>query len=104
MMTRNGIVYKLDLSPYTIALDGVMYFFSSKNHLEKFTEKLQENRVLLSYSLTKRFGVNVNITLLSDITLYAKVETRGFLIKHKGDIFTCKKDIILSGVTLTKRN
>lgn len=103
-MTRNGIEYKLDLSPYTIALDGVTYFFSSKNHLEKFTEKLQENRELLSYSLTKRFGVNVNITLLSDITLYAKVETRGFFIKHNGEIFSCKKDIILSGVTLTKRN
>lgn len=104
MMTRNGIVYNLNLSPYIFGINDTMFCFSSKNHLEKFTEKLQENRELISYSLSKRFGFNINVTLLADINLYAKVESRGFLIKHRGESYTCKKDIILSGATLTKKN
>ncbi len=78
--------------------------FSSINHLGKFMEKLNENRDTISYSLSKRFGVNVNFALLSDIVLYSKIETRGFLINHKGVFYTCKKDIILNGATLTKKN
>lgn len=104
MMTRNGIVYKLELSPYTITIDETTFYFSSKNHLEKFTEKLTENRELIGYSLSKRFGFNINIELLADIVLYSKVETRGFLIIHKGGTYLCKKDIILSGGKVTKKN
>lgn len=104
MMTRNGIVYKLELSPYKVTIAGVTYMFSSVNHLDKFMEKLNENRDTISYSLSKRFGVSVDIAILSDIVLYSKVETRGFLISHKGVSYSCKKDIILNGATLTKKN
>ena len=104
MVTRNGIAYKLELSPYKVTVESVTYMFSSINHLDKFMEKLNENRDTISYSLSKRFGVSVNLTILSDIVLYSKVETRGFLISHKGVPYSCKKDIILSGVILTKKN
>lgn len=104
MMTRNGIVYKLELSPYKATVEGVTFMFSSVNHLEKFLEKLGENRELITYSLSKRFGFSVNLSILNDIVLYAKVETRGFLIEHKGVYYSCKKDIILSGGILTKKN
>jgi hypothetical protein len=104
MMTRNGIVYKLELSPYSATIEGITYMFSSVNHMEKFLEKINENREIISYSLSKRFNVNINFGILSDIVLYAKIETRGFLIKHKGEIFSCKKDIILNGATLMKKN
>nr|DAI89899.1 MAG TPA: hypothetical protein [Caudoviricetes sp.] len=103
MMTRNGIVYDLKLSPYYITIDEVTFYFSSKNHLEKFTEKLTENREVINYSLSKRFGVNINFKILNDIVLYSKVETRGFLIKHKGEAYSCKKHIVLNGVILTKK-
>lgn len=104
MMTRNGIVYKLELSPYKATIEGVTYMFSSINHLDKFMERLNENRELISYSLSKRFGVTVNYGVLSDIVLYSKVETRGFLIEYKGVPYSCKKDIILNGAILTKKN
>lgn len=103
-MTRNGIVYNLKLSSYTIGLNDITYYFSSQNHLEKFTEKLTENRELINYSLSKRFSITVNVNVLADLVLYAKVETRGFLVKHKGEFYSCKKDLILSGVTVTKKN
>lgn len=104
MITRNGIVYKLELSPYTATVEGVTYMFSSVNHLGKFTEKLDENREYISQSLSRRFGVAINIDVLSDIVLYCKVETRGFHIEYEGVSYSCKKDIILSGATLTKKN
>ena len=104
MMTRNGIVYKLELSPYTVTVDDTTFYFSSKNHLEKFTEKLTENREVIGYSLSKRFGFSINIKLLADIVLYSKIETRGFLINRKGVNYLCKKDIILSGGKVTKKN
>lgn len=102
-MTRNGIVYNLYKSPYLIGLNGITFYFSSKNHLEKFTEKMTENRELISYSLSKRFGITINVNMIADITLYATIETRGFLIEHKGDYYTCKKDIILSGAIQMKK-
>lgn len=104
MMTRNGIVYKLDLSPYKVTVDETTFCFSSKNHREKFTEKLIENRELIEYSLSRRFGFNINIKLLADIVLYSKVETRGFLIIRKGETYLCKKDITLSGGKVTKKS
>lgn len=104
MMTRNGIVYNLELSPYKATVEGVTYMFSSVNHLNKFMEKLNENRDIISYSLSKRFSISVNLDILSDVVLYSKVETRGFLINHKGVTYSCKKDIILSGVILMKKN
>lgn len=103
-MTRNGIVYNLNISPYRITLDDITFYFSSINHLEKFSEKLIENRNLIKYSLSKRFGFNVNITLLADIVLYSRVETRGFLITSNGRIYQCKKDITLNGGKMTKKN
>ena len=99
MITRNGIVYDLRLSPYYIKLDKTTYYFSSKNHLEKFNEKLYVHRMAIRTSLTNRFGIDVNITLLADLVLYTKVETRGFYITP----YTCRKDITLDGATLTEK-
>lgn len=104
MITRNGIVYKLELSPYTATVEGVTYMFSSVNHLCKFMEKLDENREIISNSLSRRFGVAINFNVLYDIVVYSKIETRGFYIEYEGVPYTCKKDIILSGATLTKKH
>ena len=103
-MSRNGIVYNLNISPYRITIDDLTFYFSSINHLEKFSEKLNENRKIIKHSLSMRFGFTVNITLLADIVLYSRVETRGFLITSNGRIYQCKKDIILSGGKVTKMN
>lgn len=103
-MTRNGIVYNLNISPYRITIDDLTFYFSSINHLKKFSDKLNENRKIIKHSLSKRFGFTVNITLLADIVLYSRVETRGFLITSNGRIYQCEKDIILNGGKVTKMN
>lgn len=104
MITRNGIVYSLKISPYIIRVGDITYYFSSKNHLEKFTEKLYENRNTLNASLSRRFSVSVEVPTLCDIVLYSKVETRGFYITCKGVEYTCLNNITLSGATLTQKS
>nr|DAO26657.1 MAG TPA: transcriptional regulator [Caudoviricetes sp.] len=104
MMTRNGVIYDLTCSPYYIIIGNTSFYFSSKNHLEKFTEKLYEHRDSIKNSLSNRFGMTVELNILADIILYDKVETRGFFIIHEGVKIKCRKDIILSGTKVTKRN
>lgn len=84
MRTRNGIYYDLKQSTYHYTIDGVMYVFSSFRHRQKFKEKLEDHREQINASLSKRFGISVNVDLLADIVLYRKVETRGFLIVKEG--------------------
>lgn len=98
-MTRNGVVYNLKKSPYTVEENGIKFYFSSKNHMEKFNENLIENRNVLTYSLHKRFKTWLINNELYDLVLYSKVETRGFLVTIEGVDYACLKEIVLSGVS-----
>lgn len=80
MYSRNGVCYDLQRSTYRTTVNGLTFVFSSRLHLDKFKKKLQENRDIINYSLTRRFNVTVDVSQLADIVLYKKIETRGFLI------------------------
>lgn len=97
-MTRNGVVYDLIKSPYVVEENDIKFYFSSKNHMDKFNENLVDNRNTLSYSLYKRFKTWVNNEQLYDLILYNKIESRGFLVIIEGDEFYCLKEIVLNGV------
>lgn len=102
-MTRNGIVYNLKKSPYIVEENGIKFYFSSKNHMEKFKENLDDNRNTLGYSLHKRFKTWLLCNELYDIVLYSKIETRGFLVSIEGNDYICQKEIVLSGVNKIQR-
>lgn len=105
MKTRNNVYYDLELTEFIwVDENGIAYHFSSMLHLGKFCDSLQEQRDIKNYSLSKRFGFTVINNILADIIWYTHCETRGFLIKYNGESFTCKKDIILNGGILTKKN
>ena len=97
-MTRNGVVYNLKKSPYIVEENNIKFYFSSKNHMDKFKENLNDNRNTLAYSLYNRFKLYPIINEMYDIILYGKIETRGFLISIEGEEYVCQKSIILSGV------
>ena len=79
-MTRAGVCYNFEISPYRVTKDMYTFVFSSQLHVEKFKEKYKENRDIINYSLTKRFGFDVCFDTLADVVLYRKIEKRGFLI------------------------
>lgn len=101
MITRNGIFYDLTNSHYKHKIEDLTYVFSSKLHLEKFVKKLQENRDIINYSLSKRFGYSVDVSQLADLVLYKKIESRGFLIISDRGNSLCKDHIKYAGGKVT---
>lgn len=97
VITRNGICYDLKISEYRHTVGGLTFVFSSRLHLEKFIKKLEENRDILNYSLSKRFNIPVDISELADIVLYRKIETRGFLILTNEGNELCRKSLSYYG-------
>lgn len=104
MITRNGVVYNLKISPFIKNELGIRYFFSSKLHLNKFVAQRDANRISLEESLRKRFGFKVSLNIIADLLLYEKIETRGFYIEVEKEEYLCKEDIILSGDLLMKKS
>lgn len=104
MISKRGIAYNLEITPYLIKIGDITYHFSSVNHLEKFTEKLEENRALISASLSNRFGFDIKPYILADLALYSKVETRGFYVSKGSESYKCKKEVRLSGVNQMNKN
>lgn len=103
--TRHNIYYTLSHSVFIHTSEyGADFYFSSRLHLEKFLEGMEDSRTTLNYSLSKRFGIKCDVSNLADFLWYAKCETRGFYVKYKGDVLICKSDLRLDGVTLTKKH
>lgn len=108
MLSRNGVAYNLELSPYEIILEydheKLKYKFSTKLNLEKFTNKLQQNRNKINESLSNRFNIQINNDQLCDIKLYSQIEKRGFYIECKERKFTCLSSIKLNGQNKISKN
>lgn len=104
MITRNGVVYDLNISSYRFTLDGLVFVFSSKLHLEKYKKKYKENRDIINYSLSRRFNMAVDVSQLADIVLYRKIETRGFLVVTVDGGELCQNNIIYGGGKVTMRS
>lgn len=103
MLTKNGICYNLSVSPYRYTVDYITFVFSSKSHLNKFKSKIQENRENINFSLSNRFNVYIDVAELSDVILYRKIETRGFLIIKEGEELW-QNNLKYVGGSLTKKN
>lgn len=80
LLTRGGVCYDFTKTPFTVKVDGVTFKFSSRLYMNKFTEKLEENREIVNYSSTRRYGFKVVTNGIADVLLYRKIEKRGFLI------------------------
>lgn len=107
-LTRSGIAHDLNTSPYSINIeyangDNLRYVFSSEMYKIKFAEKLINNRISISETLSRKFGFKVVNDKLADIKLYSTIETRGFLIKGKED-YICLDTVELIGVNLIQRS
>lgn len=113
-LTFRGIAYDFNISPYNLEIDyfnnriditkvernSITYIFSSEYYRKKFAERLQENRIKISESLSKRFGYKIKCDLLADLKLYTSIEKRGFLILVNGEKVDCLENIILDGNNL----
>ena len=81
MISRNGVCYDLQSSPYKYEWRGMVFFFSSESHRSKFIRNLREKELWLDDSLSRRFKCTVHLPILADIQLYTQIETRGFYVQ-----------------------
>lgn len=83
-MTRNGIEYDLEKSPYRTEIKGdidtLTMCFSSNLNKDKFENRLTDFTKQTDESLSKRFGMKLHLPLVSAVALYRKTEKRGFAI------------------------
>lgn len=100
-MTRRGIEYNLEISPYTYKLENITYYFSSTIYRNNFIENYENNRKLIGDKLFKRYGLKIEYNEYFDLILYSIIEKRGFYIKV-GDK-PCQKvnNLTLNGGKLT---
>ncbi|MBQ8168677.1 hypothetical protein IJZ97_04590 [bacterium] len=104
MITKNGVCYDLTKSIYKLRVGELTFVFSSQLHLDKFKAKLQENRDIINYSLSRRFGITVDVSQLADIVLYKKIETRGFLVVSNEGNNLWQNNLTFVGGKATTRN
>ena len=109
-LTRGKVAYDLEQSPYKVNIFYkqiecyLEYSFSSEFYRSNFLNRLESHRSKIKESLTKRFGLEISIDILSDIKLYQSIEKRGFLIDYKGDKITCLNNVRLDGNNLMMKH
>lgn len=103
-MTRKGIEYNLEISPYTIKEDNLTLFFSSDLHKQKYLNGIEHFLDVEIQKFEKRLKCKISgLEPLLKIKYYSTIESRGFLLlNEKGIKFSCQQNIlaILGGVTL----
>lgn len=102
MITKNGICYDLSRSPYVCSVANWTYYFSSPSHMIKFKSNISSNRDWLNDSMSRRFKFTMSLDLLADLSLYRKIETRGFMIINEstGVAYECPESIEFHGTTI----
>ena len=106
-LTRSGIAYSLEDSPYMTTIDysnaEITYAFSSDLYKRMFIQKYEQNRDDINISLTNRFGFSIVNNVLCDIKLYLTVEKRGFLIIANGIGIHSPNGLLLDGDSILKK-
>lgn len=79
-VTQRGIYHNLRESKYVVSNDEATLFFSSELYLNKFLSEYENNRINFLNKMAKIVVDSyLNMEILADITLYCKIEKRGFL-------------------------
>lgn len=102
MLTRNGISYNLEQSPYKVVKTynntEIIYKFSSQLYVDKFTTRIDDNRKKVNDFISKKYKVDFSNDILSDLKLYSETEKRGFFIFINGGGCKCLSNIKLDGL------
>lgn len=92
MLTRNNIELDIKSSNYTFEYENSIFFFSSEFYLNKFKTELPDYVYSESIKLKNKYKLNLSCNLFLAITLYRKIEKRGFYIYSKNEKRIIKED------------
>ena len=104
-MSAHGVVYDIGHSPFIFERNGMVFKFSSERHLMKFAENVKKKEEWLCDSLSRRFHVNVDASVMADLQFYYQVETRGCSIQlEDGGEITCQEEEIAINCQIGRLN
>lgn len=103
-LTRRGIEYDLEKSPYRVKSQHLIFHFSSELYRSKFVDECKDYIQFISESLYKRFKFLVRFDELALLVLYRNIEKRGFyvIIKDTKEVITCPEQVKLSGTKVMR--
>lgn len=78
--TIKRICLNLNESEYTFNYKGLVFYFSSLFNKKRFIERVENYVTLENMKLQIRYDVNFNLELIFMISLYKRIEKRGFRI------------------------
>ena len=76
---RDPIYYDLRDSDYIHKIYNISLYFSSKFYLEKYKKEANNYIEKENLKLRIRYNCNINVQRMLAISLYKKIEKRGFL-------------------------
>ena len=78
--TAKGICLNLNESEYYFKYKGLIFYFSSKFYKKKFLEEISSFIETETLKLQVKYNININFDILFMISLYKKIENRGFMV------------------------
>lgn len=78
--TKCGVYYDLRESEFHYVEFGITFYFSSRSHLQKFISRLSGAIDEYNEHIYKRYGIYPYANIPPAISLYLKIETRGFYV------------------------
>ena len=102
--TRRGIYYDFEKSPYRSTYGALTFVFSSENNRARFEDRIDGEIAIYNQRQTERakMPLKSKAIFFPAITLYNKIESRGFLIM--GNMFgyewtwTRAADVIIADI------
>lgn len=96
-ISRRGIYYNLEISPYCFYIEYITFYFSSKLHMKKFLDRFEDYCKCFRETFHQRTKIHYDNYQLIALLLYEKIETRGFYIEMKGEKYTCPNSLKFVG-------
>ena len=86
---KTPVCYDLRKSQWTFDALGYRFYFSTMAHRDKFWRDWAKRVEWLSDSMSRRFHIYVDCSLLAVVQLYMQIEGRGFFVVdlHDGVVY-----------------
>ena len=97
MKTKNGVELNLKESDYCFEFARAVFYFSSEFNLNRFKNSVISFIEMEQAKIINRYKVNINLKLYLALSLYKKIEKRGFRVIQK---FSDKSQLELTENTL----
>ena len=98
--TRNGVYHTLSESPWRYRDGDATYFFATKGHYDAFCSRIVAAQRKMSAELTRRVGVEVDMSVPAAVQLYRRVETYGFHVEVGGVALAAPEEARVEGGAL----